>query len=534
VQRAAHFSDKIKHFFTFDRVFLFILLLAIVLRFSVLDLKLFHHDEAIHAWFSFDLLTKGAWVYDPSYHGPFLYYVTAGMFSLFGPSDLVGRLLPALFGTLLIPLVYAIYRIGYLSKVQTLFAALFLAISPDIVFFSRFLRHDIFMLFFTLLLVVALLYYFERRKTFFVVIAAIAMAGALCCKEEMPVIILIFAAFFIYELWQRKLVLPTPWKKDLVLGIVIVLGLMGLLYSGFGAHPETLLTGWLEAIKHWLDMHNQQRLGGPWFYYVPLYLLYELPIFLLAMVATVQFIVSGFTVPTVFYRVKNWLLHRRFELSCGELAAVSIRQIKVAQTGFSKSDEFFRFCIWWMILSMAFYAYVGEKVPWLLIHQLLPMCFVAVYKLNWQKVVFALVGCLFLIVMTWHVAFVPADINEPIIQVQNSEDMRDVMQLMDNSDRVVVASKNYWPLPWYYRGDRWNKITFFGDKSDIATMTKDNPGVIILHDAASYPSIDGYNKKTYKLSYWFSFYDNENRLPDYYFHRDGQMGSINLDVFTRT
>ena len=63
-----------------------------------LDLKLFHHDEAIHAWFSYELLTKGAWVYDPSYHGPFLYYVTAGMFSLFGASDLVARLLPALFG----------------------------------------------------------------------------------------------------------------------------------------------------------------------------------------------------------------------------------------------------------------------------------------------------------------------------------------------------------------------------------------------------------------------------------------------------
>ena len=82
---------------------------------------------------------------------------------------------------------------------------------------------------------------------------------------------------------------------------------------------------------------------------------------------------------------------------------------------------FFRFCLVWMLITMAFYAYVGEKVPWLLIHQLLPMCFVAVYKLNWQKTVIALVGCIFLVTMTWHVAFIPADINEPIVQVQNSE-----------------------------------------------------------------------------------------------------------------
>ena len=198
----------------------------------------------------------------------------------------------------------------------------------------------------------------------------------------------------------------------------------------------------------------------------------------------------------------------------------------------SKSDEFFRFCVYWMILVMVFYAFVGEKVPWLIIPQLLPMCFVAVYKLNWQKMVFAIVGCLFLAVMTWHVAFIPADINEPIVQVQNSEDLREVMQLIDASDHVVVASKNYWPLPWYYRGERWNKIKFYGDIVDEHTLTQDNPGVIILYDAASYPSIEGYDKKTFKLGYWFSYYDNENRLIDYYFHRDGRMGSINIDVFT--
>jgi predicted membrane-bound mannosyltransferase len=185
-----------------------------------------------------------------------------------------------------------------------------------------------------------------------------------------------------------------------------------------------------------------------------------------------------------------------------------------------------------MLTTMAFYAYVGEKVPWLLIHQLLPMCFVAVYKLNWQKTILAIVGCIFLLLMIWHVAFIPADINEPIVQVQNSEDLRQVMELLDASDRVVIASKDYWPLPWYFRGDRWNKIQFYGNLADVSTLTTGNPGVIILHDTESYPSIEGYEKNTYKLSYWFSFYDNENRLLDYYLHRDGRMGSINIDVFT--
>ena len=549
MQQAACISTKIKNIFTFNRIFLLILILTIFLRFWNLDLKLLHHDEAIHSWFSFELLTKGTWMYDPSYHGPFLYYVTAGMFSVFGDSDLVARLLPCLFGTLLIPLTYCIYRIGYINKNQTLLVCLFIAISPDMVYFSRFLRHDIFMLFFTFLLLVAILYYFERGQVRFALIAAVAMAGALSCKEEMPVILLIFASFFIFSIWRGTFTLPVSWKRDTVIGLLLVTAIMSVLYTGFGAHPETLAgqnfqittqgvhfemntTGWYTAIEHWSSMHNQQRLGGPFYFYIPFYFLYELPIFILAIIGTLQFILTGIDLTLAYKRLKNIVFTRKLIPTTGYLAETSLHQLQNPRTVYSKSDEFFRFCIWWMILTMAFYAYVGEKVPWLLIPQLLPMCFVAVYNLNWQKIAFALIGCIFLVAMTWHVAFIPVDINEPIVQVQNSEELREVMQLIDASDNVVVASKDYWPLPWYYRGGKWDKIKFYGYRVDESSLTEKNPGVIILHDAESYPVIEGYDKKTSKLSYWFSFYDNDKRLIDYYLSRDGKMGSINIDVFT--
>jgi TIGR03663 family protein len=545
VQQAATISGKIRNVFTFERTFILILLLAVFLRFWTLDLKLFHHDEAIHSWFSFTLMNTGAWVYDPSYHGPFLYYVTAGMFSVFGASDLVARILPAVFGTLLIPLVYCIYRLGYITKAQTLLVALFLAISPDMVFFSRFLRHDIFMLFFTMLLLVAILYYLERGQSRYVIIAAIATAGALSCKEEMPVILLIFAAFFVYALWKKQVTLPYRWKYDLLMAFFLVTALMVALYTGFGNHPETLVgqnfqvnsTGWYQAVDHWVAMHEQQRLGGPFYFYIPLFLLYELPIFLLAIVGVIQFLVKDAGIGPVTARIKNWIRTRRAALPVSDLATISTRQIQSSRCPPDKADLFFQFCIFWMILTMAFYAYVGEKVPWLVIHQLLPMCFVATYKLNWQKIAFALVGCIFLALITWHVAFVPADISEPIIQVQNSEELRPVMGIIDNSSHVVLASKDlnsgFWPLPWYYRGDRWNKFTFYGDKQDIETLTQKDPDAIVLHDTESYDAIPGYDKSTYKLNYWFSFYDNDDRLFDYYMHRDGTLGSTNIDVFTR-
>jgi uncharacterized protein (TIGR03663 family) len=549
VQQAAGLTPRIKSIFTFERIFILILVLAFILRFWQLDLKLLHHDEAIHSWFCYELLTKGAWQYDPSYHGPFLYFVTTGMFALIGPSDFAARLLPSLFGFAIIPLVYCIYRIGYINRNQTLIASLFIAISPDMVYFSRFLRHDIFMLFFTMLFLVAILYWFERGQTRFAVLAAIAAAGALSCKEEMPVIVIIFVLFFAIAVWKGRFVLPVQWRTDLVLFTVLVVALMSLLYSAFFFHTDTLVgqnlsvtaqgvhfelntTGWYRAIEHWTAMHNQQRLGGPMYFYIPLFLLYELPVFILGIIGTLQFMTEGLHPVLFFRRVKNWIRERRFTLSTGDLAAVTLQKFRSLPEDDRKSDEFFRFCIVWMIGTMAFYAYVGEKVPWLIIAQLLPMCFVATYKLNWQKTAFALAGCVFLIVMTWHVAFIPADINEPIVQVQNSEEIRDVMALMDGSDHIVIASKDYWPIPWYYRGDRWNKIEFYGSLTNVETLTLKNPGVIILHDTESYPSIPGYRKQTYKLSYWFSFYDNENRLPEYYLRRDGKMGSINIDVFT--
>ncbi|HMZ32343.1 MAG TPA: TIGR03663 family protein, partial [Methanoregulaceae archaeon] len=83
--------SRIREWCSFRNLFLLIFLLGILLRFLSLDLKLFHHDEAIHAWFSYRLMTEGIYAYEPMYHGPFLYYVTAGMFTLFGDSDLVAR-----------------------------------------------------------------------------------------------------------------------------------------------------------------------------------------------------------------------------------------------------------------------------------------------------------------------------------------------------------------------------------------------------------------------------------------------------------
>ena len=590
--KTAVLTRRVRERLSFEGLFLLILLVTIVLRFYALDLKLFHHDEAIHAWFSYRLLTEGIYTYDPMYHGPFLYYTAAGMFSLFGDSDLVGRLLPAIFGTALVALVYPIYKLGYLDKKQTLIAALFLAVSPNMVYFSRFLRNDIYIAVFSMVLLVALLYYFDRHKVQYMLIAGAAAGLGMSTKENMPIILLTFGVYLLYLVWTRKVHLPARWVRDFALAGIVMVGIMAVLYSSFGAHPDLITTWWIKAIEHWTSMHQAQRLGGPPYFYILLFLLYEVPILILAGVGVLQFVdVSG--------AVSRWRVRRdapgvvdgdpgvsalpldsgesptvakmppgeevgsagtpALPLDSGESPTVAERPPgeEVGSAGevlktrgwedrlrglfasgevgrpINRQEEFARFAIFWMLASLAAYAYIGEKVPWLILHQLLPMVFVAVYAMTTKKATIAAVASIFLIAMTLHVAFTPADINEPIVQVQNSEDLREIFAKIDAADRVAVATDSYWPLPWYYRGDRGSNLSYYSQKASEPTIYGGDFDLVITHDADTYPVLEGYTKETFRLNYWFSYDENKDRLLEYYFLRDGKMGSRNLEVFSK-
>jgi uncharacterized protein (TIGR03663 family) len=530
----AGFQPWIRKFLSFKYLFLAIFLLGLFLRLYALDLKLLHHDEAVHAWFAYKLVTEGTYTYDPMYHGPLLYFLTAGMFFVFGDSDLVARILPALFGAAIIPLIYAIYRLGYLDQRQTLIAALFVAISPNLVYFSRFLRHDIFQLFFTVLILVALLAYLERGKLRYALLAGLAIGGGMTLKEDMPIFLIILIVFAVYLLWKRHIELPKTWLRDTIALVIVALGIMVIFYSSFGTQLDVIQTGWIRAYEHWAAMHGMCRICGPWYFYILLFLLYEVPIFFLAIFGTGQFVIRHNPFSRLAERLGRGKEKWREETVVEGMAVTSPAPVRMREkVPWDKKELFFLFSLFWLVISLAAYAYIGEKVPWLIIHQLMPMIFVAVYLMTPRKTVLALVGCIFLIVMSWHVAFVPFDVNEPIVQVQNSEDMRLVMKLIDASDTVVIASDNYWPLPWYYRGEKWQKMQFYGKLIDEPNIYQVDADMVITHDLSSYASLQGYNKSTYKLSYWFSIYDNEDRLPEYYFKRDGKMGSINIDVFTK-
>jgi len=513
-------------------------LATLILRFTFLDLKLFHHDEAVHAWFAYQLLTKGTYIYDPVFHGPFLFYATAGLFRIFGDFDLVARLLPALLGTLLVALVYPLYRMGYLDGKQMLVAAVFLAISPNMVYFSRFLRNDIFIAFFSLLLVVAALAYFNSGKLRFALVAGLAAALGMSSKENMPIVLVIFGTYLIYCLWTRRLVFPRTWRRDILFSAVLAGGVIALFYSSFGAHPDMVLKAGQMAVTHWTEMHGIQRLGGPWFFYLILFILYEVPIILLAGIGLCGFIAANTTSLKRSSNEPEANSGSRDESSGSPSSPAMSERISSlfrrpeSGVAYDPRTEFIRFSIWWMVASLAVYAYLGEKVPWLILHQLLPMIFVATYRLDRLKMVIVTVGAVFLLGMTLHVAFTPGDIAEPIVQVQNSEDLRLVMQWMDESDRIAIATDTIWPLNWYYRDeDRWSKITYFGGKSNKGSLMAGNFDLIITHDMDSYDEIPGFEKTTAKHSYWVTYHEVKGDLIRYYFTRQVEVGSKRYDLF---
>ena len=201
--------------------FLGIILLGMILRFWGLGDKPLHHDESLHAYFSLQLMhnlenwqscfnrTISCYKYDPLLHGPFQFHAIALMYKL---SQLLGapdhgvntttvRLAAAILGSVIVGLPYLLR--DYLGRSGALLACFLLAISPSMVYYSRFAREDIYMACFTLLLVVAIGRYVHDHKGGWLVVAALAFVLSYATKEATFLSIAVFGSFFVAVLvWE--------------------------------------------------------------------------------------------------------------------------------------------------------------------------------------------------------------------------------------------------------------------------------------------------------------------------------------------
>ena len=63
----------------------------------------------------------------------------------------------------------------------------------------------------------------------------------------------------------------------------------------------------MKAYTHWMAMHNQCRICGPWFFYILLFLLYEVPIFIFAIFGIIQFGIKDGRLSGLFHSAKWYL-----------------------------------------------------------------------------------------------------------------------------------------------------------------------------------------------------------------------------------
>lgn len=337
-------------------IFLGIAAVAFALRMWDLGSRAMHHDESLHAIYSWYLYQGRPYVHDPMMHGPLLFHITALLYLLFGDSEVTARLPMVLFGTGAVFLPYFLRH--ELGRSGAIAASLMLAFGPVFLYFSRFGHNEGMILFQTLLVVVGLFGWVRERKSAYLYAAAIGLGMMFSTKVVVYLFGVIITAFIVGAVALERLRRGAPIITSAVadvglrrLGIcaAIFFGMGVVLYTTFFTNLEGLCTAILSPpfgscqgkqgmLQYWADQQHVARGNQPWYYYFLLIPLYEIVPLALALAAP--------------------FLARR------------------------PLSRFFWFTLWWTVATFAIYSFATEKMPWLSVHLALPLVILAAHSVE--------------------------------------------------------------------------------------------------------------------------------------------------------
>ncbi|MBI5283800.1 MAG: TIGR03663 family protein, partial [Chloroflexi bacterium] len=171
--------------------------IAAVTRFRDLGLRTFQGDETVYSLIAAQVSRGDGWEQSTVVHGPVQFFASAAAFRMLGTSDLSARLMPAIFGVLLtmLPLLFA----RHIGRAGAIVAALLLAVSPVMMYYSRFAGPDIYLAFFTLATAMLLWRYLAAPDRSYLYLMAVTLAFAAVTSEMALAVIGIFAAYLHYR-----------------------------------------------------------------------------------------------------------------------------------------------------------------------------------------------------------------------------------------------------------------------------------------------------------------------------------------------
>ena len=203
------------------------IIVGLLLRWTGLDLRPLHHDESIHVMFGryfFDWPNDNYYKYNPEYHGPLLYNCLRFVYETFGDTENSARGLIAFLGSIFLIIPYLLRR--YIDEAIVIALTAFVAISPTLVFWSRFVREDIFVLSGMMLMLWGILGARPTLKIFWVFLGIVFQYAS---KENSYVTLAMFWGFFLADwLWRKVFdARNEPFPLLFIAPIPFVLGLMG-------------------------------------------------------------------------------------------------------------------------------------------------------------------------------------------------------------------------------------------------------------------------------------------------------------------
>jgi len=424
-----------------------------------------HADEAVQAARSRHLWLHGRYVYDPDeYHGPTLQYATLLNLWISGAEDFAHttkttyRIVPVVFGIGVIALLWLLA--DALGRAAVVGAGALLAISPAMVFYSRYYIHETLLVFFTLAAMGTVWRYIRSGRLRWCLLAGVCV-GLMQATKETSVIAYFAAVIGLVctILWSLLLHerasaerIPRPWWH-FAAGLGVAVFVAALLLSSF----FTNMQGPLDGVRTYLPWF--QRAAGdsphlhPWHYYLR--------------------ILAWWQPDDGPWWSEGIIL---------ALAAVGFVAALMPKRTFlpGASAPLVRWLGFYTLVLTATYSTVPYKTPWCLLQFLLGM------------ILLAGVGAVVLVrlVPTWPLKAVAtlallaaagqlgwqsyrasyllaADENNPYVYVHTRakfEQLADLVQALDDawSDRgdfsviAVWHDPYYWPLPWYLR--RWGPI----------------------------------------------------------------------------